>query len=136
MHGSRFVWLCLLRYPNEPHYPNFAKGLTTALKAAGALVDPDTNENRVGYSFRHYFATLQIERGLSVVQLCDWMGCTPRMIDLHYNKYLSERQANLINGYDPLNRYYSDEEKQRIKAEIHRIENDPDDGLTEAERNS
>ena len=109
--------------------PSFAKGLTTALKAANALIDPDTNENRVGYSFRHYFATLQIERGLSVVQLCDWMGCTPRMIDLHYNKYLSERQANLINGYDPANRYFSDEEKRRIREEILRSENDPDDSI-------
>jgi integrase len=55
---------------------------------------------RVAYSFRHYFATLLIERGLRVLQVADWLGTGTKMIEQHYNRYLTERNAHLLNGAD------------------------------------
>jgi integrase len=89
----------LFAYPDGA-MPDFGKGLKSALRAAGCLIDPDTGKARVGYSFRHYFATVQIERGLSVLQLAQWMGTGGDMIEKHYNRYLTEHNAHLVNGYD------------------------------------
>ena len=68
------------------------------LREANALIDPMSGEKRVAYSFRHHFATVQIERGLSVAHLAEWMGTSSAMIERHYNRFLMERQAHLVNG--------------------------------------
>ena len=72
--------------------------LDTVLSKANALTDPMTDEKRVAYSFRHYFATKLIERNLSVAQIAEWLGTSSAMIEKHYNKYLNERNAYLLNG--------------------------------------
>jgi integrase len=76
----------------------FRDPMRSMLTEAGALVDPMTGEDRVAYSFRHYFATKLIELGLSVAQIAEWLGTSSNMIETHYNRYLTERQAHLING--------------------------------------
>ena len=57
-----------------------------------------TGEERVAYSFRHYFATKLVELGLSVPQIAEWLGTSSQMIEKHYNRYLTERNAHLVNG--------------------------------------
>ena len=79
-------------------WPTFRGALDTVLREASALIDPMSGERRVAYSFRHYFATVQIERGLSVAHLAQWMGTSSAMIEKHYNRFLMERQAHLVNG--------------------------------------
>ena len=74
---------------------NFRKVLTEA----NALTDPMTGEERVAYSFRHYFATKLIELGLSVAQIAEWLGTSSAMVEQHYNRFLTERNAHLVNGY-------------------------------------
>ena len=76
--------------------PTFRDVLDTVLTAANALIDPMTGEKRVAYSFRHYFATLLIERGLSVAAIAEWLGTSSAMIERHYNRLLVERQAHLV----------------------------------------
>jgi integrase len=115
----------LLAY-KDGSQPNFAKGLKAALKAAGVLIDPDTGRERVGYSFRHYFATLLIEKGLSVIQIAAWLGTGTNMIELHYNRYLIERHAHLVNGMP--------EREAALLVELARAANDPDDHLTPEDR--
>ena len=78
-------------------WPTFRGALDTVLREASALIDPMSGERRVAYSFRHYFATVQIERGLSVAHLAQWMGTSSAMIEKHYNRFLMERQAHLVN---------------------------------------
>ena len=51
--------------------PDFDNVLRSVLREANALIDPMTGESRVGYSFRHYFATRLIELGLSVAQIAE-----------------------------------------------------------------
>jgi hypothetical protein len=68
---------------------------------ANCLCDPTTDKNRVMYSFRHYFATLLISRGLSVSKIAEWLGTSSAMIEKHYNRYLTEREAYLVNGSSP-----------------------------------
>ena len=53
--------------------PSFRDVLNSVLTAANALNDPMTGEKRVAYSFRHFFATLLIERGLSVAAIAEWL---------------------------------------------------------------
>jgi integrase len=72
--------------------------LNSALSDAGALIDPMTGEKRVAYSFRHFFATLLIERGLSVPQVAAWLGTSSDMVEAHYNRFLTERDAYKVNG--------------------------------------
>ena len=63
-----------------------------------ALVDPMTGEKRAAYSFRHLFAKLLIERRLSVAAIAEWLGSSSAMVEKHYNRFLVERQAHLVNG--------------------------------------
>jgi integrase len=79
-------------------FPSFRDVLDTVLTAANALIDPMTGEKRVAYSFRHFFATLLIERGLSVAAIAEWLGTSSAMVEKHYNRFLVERQAHLVNG--------------------------------------
>jgi len=78
--------------------PNFGPGLTDVLEEAHMLVDPMTGDERVPYSFRHYFATMLIDKGLPTAKIAEWMGTSEDMIELHYNRWLIERNAHLFNG--------------------------------------
>ena len=81
-------------------FPAFRRLLDDVLRAANALIDPMTGEKRVAYSFRHYFATklIGLEAGLSVPVIAEWLGTSSQMIERHYNQYLTERNAYLLNG--------------------------------------
>jgi integrase len=82
-------------------FPSFRPGLRNVLIDAGAITDPMTDgKERVAYSFRHYFATTLIERGLSVPQIAAWLGTSSNMVERHYNRFLTERNAHLLNGGD------------------------------------
>jgi integrase len=88
---SMFAW-------PDGSFPVFRDVLDTALTQANALTDQMTGEKRVAYSFRHFFATLLIERGLSVAQIAEWLGTSSAMVEWHYNRFLTERNAYLLNG--------------------------------------
>jgi integrase len=79
-------------------WPTFRDVLNHVLREANALIDPTTGEKRVPYSLRHYFATLLIERNLSVAKIAEWHGTSSAMVERHYGKYLVEREAHLLNG--------------------------------------
>jgi integrase len=91
----------LFAWPNGS-FPVFRDALDTVLTQANALTDPITGEKRVAYSFRHYFATKLIGRGLSVAQVAEWLGTSSAMIERHYNQHIMERDAHLLNGTAPL----------------------------------
>ena len=82
----------------DGRFPVFRDALDDVLRHANALTDPMTGEKRVAYSFRHYFATKLITRGLSVAQIAEWLGTSSAMIERHYHKPLMERNAHLLNG--------------------------------------
>jgi integrase len=79
-------------------FPVLRDALNTVLTKADALVDPMTGERRVAYSFRHYFATKLIEQGLSLPVIAEWLGTSSAMVERHYNRFLTERNAHLLNG--------------------------------------
>jgi integrase len=81
-------------------FPVFRPGVDHVLEAADCLIDPMTGCKRVMYSFRHYFATKLIERGLSVPQVAAWLGTSSDMVERHYNRFLTERDAHLVNGHE------------------------------------
>jgi hypothetical protein len=41
---------------------------------------------------------LLIERGLSAVQIAEWLRTSSAMVERHYNRFLTERNAYLLNG--------------------------------------
>ena len=88
----------LFAWPNG-NYPYFRDVMRDMLTQANALTDPMTGEDRTAYSFRHYFATKLIELGLSIAQVAEWLGTSSDMIEAHYNRFLTERNAHLVNGY-------------------------------------
>ena len=69
------------------------------LIGAHALIDPETGDERVAYPFRHYFATKLVELGLSIAQIAEWLGTSSAMVEQHYNRFLTERNAHLVNGH-------------------------------------
>jgi integrase len=69
------------------------------LIGAHALIDPETGDERVAYSFRRYFATKLVELGLSIAQIAEWLGTSSAMVEQHYNRFLTERNAHLVNGH-------------------------------------
>jgi integrase len=80
--------------------PVFRSGLQKVLEQANAVIDPMTGERRVAYSFRHYFATVLIQKGLSVAHIAEWLGTSSAMVERHYNRFLVERSAHLYTGYE------------------------------------
>ncbi len=82
----------------DNRWPTFRVAMDTVLRQAGALIDPMSGEKRTPYSFRHFFATDQIARGLSVAQLAEWMGTSSAVVEKHYNRFIVERNAHLVNG--------------------------------------
>lgn len=62
---------------------SFKKGLRTLLEAAGARQDTRGKE-RDAYSFRHYYATQRLQKGVSVYSLAENMGTSVQVIEDHY----------------------------------------------------
>jgi integrase len=79
--------------------PVFRSGLQKVLEQASAVTDPMTGERRVAYSFRHYFATVLIQKGLSVAHIAEWLGTSSAMVERHYNRFLVQRNAYLYTDY-------------------------------------
>jgi hypothetical protein len=53
---------------------------------------------------------LLIERGLSVAAIAEWLATSSDMIGRHYNTFLVERQAHLVNGAPEEALDFSDED--------------------------
>ena len=80
----------LFAWPDGSH-PHFRDIFRKVLTDANALTDPMTGEERVAYSFRHYFATKLVELGLSVPQIAEWLG-TSKSNDREALQPVSERE--------------------------------------------
>lgn len=111
---------CLFARP-DGRFPTYKSPTRTVLTKADARFDPMTGLQRSAYSFRHYFATKLIELGLSVPQVADWLGTSSQMVEKHYNRFLTERNAHLVNGYDLLRA-----QKERQIEELRRAPWDAD----------
>ena len=53
---------------------------------------------RTLYSWRHFYATLDLERGVSTHALSSQLGNSTEMIDRHYSKYSPLLNAELHSG--------------------------------------
>jgi integrase len=87
---------------SDGSFPEFNRIMEATLIAAGALTDPMTGKRRCSYSLRHFLATRLIELGLSVPHIAAWLGTSSKMIEAHYNRFLTERNAHLLNGVPDL----------------------------------
>ena len=73
-------------------------------RAFNALLDElDLNAGADGrtrtlYSFRHFYATLNLERGVTTHALSRQLGNSTEMIDRHYSKYSLLINAELHSG--------------------------------------
>jgi integrase len=79
-------------------FPVFRDVLDSVLTEAKALHDPMSGEKRVAYSFRHYFATMLLGRGVPIAVVADWLGTSSAMIERHYKDAIAGGQAHLLNG--------------------------------------
>ena len=79
-------------------FPVFRDVLDSVLTEAKALYDPMSGEKRVAYSFRHYFATMLLGRGVPIAVVADWLGTSSAMIERHYKDAITGGQAYLLNG--------------------------------------
>ena len=100
-------------------FPVFRDVLNSVLTEASALIDPMTGEKRVAYSFRHYFATMLLGRGVPIAVVADWLGTSSAMIERHYKDAITGGQAYLLNGgADRRRRHW----QQQVAAMVHPAE--------------
>ena len=94
------AWLDVLSGPafimpdaDETPIKSFKKGLRSLLDAAGLRYD-DKGDQRDAYSFRHYYATQRLLKGISVYTLAENMGTSVAMIEKHYGHLKPEMAAD------------------------------------------
>jgi integrase len=88
----------LLSRPSDGKVTTFSRPFKLLMNETGLLLDPETQHERVLYSLRHYFATQALLRGLPDYVVAKWMGTSPTMIDLHYNKVKTRMMAGKLSG--------------------------------------
>jgi integrase len=88
----------LFSRPSDRKVTTFSRPFKLLLKETGLLLDPETQQERVPYSLRHYFATQALLRGLPDYIVAKWMGTSPTMIDKHYNKVKTRMMAGTLSG--------------------------------------
>ena len=96
-HGS-VEWLDVLSgpvfiMPDGTPVKSFRKGLKALLDAADLRRD-ERGVQRDAYSFRHYYATQRLLRGVSVYTLAENMGTSVAMIEKHYGHVRPELAAD------------------------------------------
>jgi hypothetical protein len=79
--------------------------LDSVLSAANALIDPMTGEKRVA----------------SVAAIAEWLGTSSAMVERHYNRFVVEQRAHLLNGAPEESLDYIDEEWCRDKRKGRRL---------------
>ena len=75
--------------------------LNRAFNALLAELDLKTGADgrtRTLYSFRHFYATLNLERGVTTHALSRQLGNSTEMIDRHYSKYSPLLNAEVHSG--------------------------------------
>lgn len=83
---------------SDGRVPSFDAPFRAVMVETGLLIDPETGKKRVPYSLRHYFATQALLRGEHDHIVARWMGTSPQMIDIHYNKIKLRMQAGRLAG--------------------------------------
>ena len=76
---------------------NLAEHFKALLNELGLRVGAD-GKSRTLYSFRHYYATRDLKRGISTHELSRQMGTGTGMIDKHYSKYSPLLNADKHSG--------------------------------------
>jgi integrase len=111
----------LFSRPSDGKVPNYSKPFKILLNDTGLLLDPETQQERVPYSLRHYFATQALLRGQPDHIVAKWMGTSPQMIDQHYSKVKLRMKAAELAG--------TDDKLANIRARIRRddaeLKNEP-----------
>ena len=59
---------------------------------------PDDRRGERGVQLQPLFRYQARRTGLWVAQIAEWLGSSSRMIEGHYNRFLTERNAHLLNG--------------------------------------
>jgi len=78
---------------------NLGRSFTTLLDSLGLKIGTD-DKDRTLYSLRHFYATRELQRGVSVHALAKHLGTSTAMIDKHYSKYSSQHNADVHSGRD------------------------------------
>lgn len=76
---------------------NLNRAFNALLKQLNLKVGSDQKE-RTLYSYRHYYATRDLSRGMGVHQLAAQLGTSTKMVDKHYSKYSSLHDAMQHSG--------------------------------------
>jgi hypothetical protein len=88
----------LFTRPSDGKMPELNYAFRELLNMLNFLVDPIEERNRVLYSLRHFYATMQIGRGVAFDKLAVVMGTSVSMIEKHYNHSTAIEQAQLLAG--------------------------------------
>ena len=78
-------------------FAEYSKLVSALIKRVGVEYDT-SGDKRVAYSFRHYYATVQISKGITAAQLAKVMGTSEQMIDGHYNKWFLLNNREVFAG--------------------------------------
>jgi integrase len=88
----------LFSRPSDGKMTIFSRPFKLLMNETELLLDPESQQERVPYSLRHYFATQALLRGLPDYVVAKLMGTSPMMIDKHYNKVKTRMMAGKLSG--------------------------------------
>lgn len=91
-------------------YFNLARNFDQYLKENGMKRGPDGRE-RTLYSFRHFYATQDLARGITSDQLSGQLGNSAQVIDRYYSKLSPRMNAELHSGRAFLKKAEGDEDE-------------------------
>jgi integrase len=123
----------LFARPSDGLFPDFAEVFAKVLDDLRVHTDPVTGVRRRLYSCRHYYATQNLQHGVSPYDVSKNMGSSERMILLHYDHVLFDLRSGGLTGSDQADGAWL-RQTGILQETVELIENDPDDHLSEEDQ--
>ena len=114
-------YVFVTRYGQRAARPNLSRNFETLLKSLKIVYGAD-GKKRTLYSWRHFYATLDLQRGISTHALSRQMGNSTGVLDRFYSKLSPFMNPGLHSGRD--------QQEQRNAA---KVVTEPPKAATEAE---
>lgn len=77
---------------------NLHQTFETLMKETGLAVGSTSEKPRTLYSFRHFYATFQLQNKVGIHELARQMGTSVKMLEDHYSKITPELMASVFAG--------------------------------------
>jgi hypothetical protein len=108
-------YVFVTRYGERAARPNLSRNFETLLKSLKIVYGAD-GKKRTLYSWRHFYATLDLQRGISTHALSRQMGNSTGVLDRFYSKLSPFMNPGLHSGRDQQEQRNAAKDRHRAAA--------------------